>query len=55
MLHIHPNARTTPATRAEIPSAALEQLLRGFNAAHNARRQRVLDAKTPNQVVAERL
>ncbi len=34
---------------------ALEQLLRGFNAAYNARRQRVLDAKTPNQVVAERL
>ena len=34
---------------------ALEQLLRGFNAAYNSRRQRVLDAKTPNQVVAERL
>jgi transposase InsO family protein len=33
----------------------LEQLLRGFNAAYNARRQRVLDGKTPNQVVAERL
>ena len=33
----------------------LEQLLRGFNAAHNARRQRVLDGKTPNQIVAERL
>src|SRR5919199_220491 len=33
----------------------LEQLLRGFNAAHNARRQRVLDGKTPDQVVAERL
>ena len=33
----------------------LEQLLRGFNAAYNARRQRVLDSKTPNQVVAERL
>ena len=34
---------------------ALEQLLRGFNQAYNARRQRVLDGKTPNQVVAERL
>ena len=34
---------------------ALEQLLRGFNAAYNARRQRVLDSKTPDQVVAERL
>ncbi len=34
---------------------ALEQLLRGFNAAYNARRQRVLNGKTPNQVVAERL
>ena len=34
---------------------ALEQLLRGFNTAYNARRQRVLDAKTPNQVVAEHL
>ena len=33
----------------------LEQLLRGFNAAYNARRQRVLDGKTPNQVVAEHL
>jgi hypothetical protein len=33
----------------------LEQLLRGFNAAYNARRQRVLDGKTPHQVVAERL
>jgi transposase InsO family protein len=33
----------------------LEQLLRGFNAAYNGRRQRVLDGKTPNQVVAERL
>jgi transposase InsO family protein len=33
----------------------LEQLLRGFNAAYNARRQRVLEGKTPNQVVAERL
>src|SRR3954466_5229330 len=33
----------------------LEQLLRGFNAAYTARRQRVLEAKTPDQVVAERL
>ena len=33
----------------------LEQLLRGFNAAYNDRRQRVLNGKTPNQVVAERL
>ena len=33
---------------------ALEQLLRGFNAAYNARRQRVLDGKTPDQIVAER-
>jgi transposase InsO family protein len=33
----------------------LEQLLRGFNAAYNARRQRVLDGKTPNQLVAQRL
>ena len=33
----------------------LEQLLRGFNAAYSARRQRVLDGKTPNQAVAERL
>ncbi|MFT8246938.1 hypothetical protein [Roseomonas sp. BN140053] len=35
--------------------AQLEQLLRGFNAAYNARRQRVLDGKTPDQVVKERL
>ena len=33
---------------------AMEQVLRGFNAAYNARRQRVLDSRTPNQVVAER-
>ena len=33
----------------------LEQLLLGFNAAYNARRQRVLEGKTPTQVVAERL
>jgi transposase InsO family protein len=33
----------------------LERLLRGFNAAYNARRQRVLDGGTPDQVVAERL
>jgi hypothetical protein len=33
----------------------LEQLLHGFNAAYNARRQRVLEAKTPEQIVAERL
>src|ERR1700712_155416 len=30
---------------------ALEQLLRGFNAAYNTRRQRVLKGLTPNQVV----
>src|SRR5215213_4192261 len=35
--------------------AQLERLLRGFDAAYNARRQRVLDGKTPDQVVAERL
>jgi hypothetical protein len=35
--------------------AQLEQLLRGFNAAYNGRRQRVLDGRTPDQVVAERL
>jgi Integrase core domain len=33
----------------------LEQFLRGFNAGYHARRQRVLDGQTPNQVVAERL
>jgi transposase InsO family protein len=33
----------------------LEQLLRGLNAAYNARRQRVLEGKTPDQIVAERL
>jgi len=35
--------------------AHLEQLLRDFNAAYNARRQRVLDGKTPDQVVKKRL
>jgi transposase InsO family protein len=33
----------------------LEHLLRGFNAAYNARRQRVLGGQTPDQVVTERL
>jgi len=32
---------------------AMEQALRGFNTAYNTRRQRVLDGKTPNQVVAK--
>ena len=31
----------------------LEEFLRGFNAACNARRQRVLDGRTPDQVAAE--
>jgi hypothetical protein len=35
--------------------AQLEQPLRGFNAAYNARRQRVLNGKTPDQVVRARL
>src|ERR671933_2061100 len=35
--------------------AQLAQRLRGFNAAYNARRQRVLAGQTPDQVVAERL
>ena len=34
---------------------ALEQPLRGFNQAYNARRQRVLDGKTPDQAVAGHL
>ena len=34
---------------------ALEQLLRGFNSVYNARRQHVLDGRTPDQVVTERL
>ncbi len=34
---------------------ALEQLMRGFIQAYNARRQRVLDGKTPNQIIAEHL
>jgi hypothetical protein len=31
----------------------LEQLPRGFNAAYNVRRQRVLNGKTPDQIIAE--
>ena len=34
---------------------APEQLLRGFNQAYNARRQRVLHGRTPNQATAEHL
>jgi transposase InsO family protein len=33
----------------------LERLLAGFNQAYNARRQRVLDGSSPEQVVRERL
>jgi transposase InsO family protein len=33
----------------------LERLLEGFNAADNARRQRVLDGRSPDEVVRERL
>jgi transposase InsO family protein len=33
----------------------LERLLVGFNAAYNARRQRVLDGRSPDEVVRERL
>jgi hypothetical protein len=33
----------------------LERLLAGFNAAYNARRQRVLGGRSPEQVVRERL
>ena len=33
----------------------MEQLLRGFYTAYSACRPRVLDGKTPNQVVAEQL
>lgn len=33
----------------------LERLLRGFNQAYNARRQRVLDGRSPEEVVRERL
>jgi transposase InsO family protein len=34
---------------------ALERLLEGFNQAYNARRQRVLDGRSPEEVVRERL
>jgi transposase InsO family protein len=33
----------------------LERLLAGFNSAHDARRQRVLDGRSPDEVVRERL
>jgi len=33
----------------------LEQLLGSFNTAYNARRQRVLDGRTPKQVIAKHL
>src|SRR5206468_12297978 len=33
----------------------LERLLAGFNSAYNARRQRVLDGRSPDEVVRERL
>lgn len=34
---------------------ALERLLKGYNLAYNARRQRVLDGRSPDEVVNERL
>lgn len=37
------------------PRRNLEQLLRGCNAAYNARRQQVLQGRTPHQMVVERL
>jgi hypothetical protein len=33
----------------------LERLLEGFSSAYNARRQRVLDGRSPEEVVRERL
>ena len=33
----------------------LERLLKGFNSAYNTRRQRVLDGRSPEEVVCERL
>lgn len=33
----------------------LECLLKGYNLAYNARRQRVLDGRSPDEVVSERL
>ena len=33
----------------------LERLLAGFSSAYNARRQRVLDGRSPDEVVRERL
>jgi transposase InsO family protein len=33
----------------------LERLLKGFNSAYNARRQRVLDGRSPDEIVGERL
>jgi len=49
----HPPAHT--ANQTIHSHRQIEQLLRGFNAAYNARRKRVLDGKTPDQVVAEGL
>jgi len=47
-----PGARnlTVPASHRD-----LERLLAGFNAAYDARRQRVLGGRSPEQVVRERL
>src|SRR3712207_5626900 len=53
--------RSNGRAGSEVPSITahshrdLERLLRGFDAAYNARRRRVLAGKTPDQVVAERL
>ncbi len=45
-------ARSWPSPSGPTPSSSG---CCGFNAAYNARRQRVLGGKTPDQVVAERL
>ena len=53
----HPNGRiSSEALGIDVTShRALEQPLRGFNTACNARRQRVLDGRTPNRLVAGHL
>ena len=47
--------RLRSAGHHHLPIRQLEQLLRGFNAAYNARRQRVLEGRTAKQWFAERL
>src|SRR5206468_12506961 len=58
---LEPGRESPPSLQREVLGITvashrdLERLLAGFNSAYNARRQRVLDGRSPDEVVRERL